>query len=68
MSDVRQDDGTLTREQWAERTDAARRLSRFTYIMRRARKDVQGDPPLTDAERAAVAQIWLSGPDGGAAS
>jgi hypothetical protein len=59
MSEARQDDADLTREEWTALLEPARRRSRFTYAMRRARRDVEVDPHLTDAELTAVAQIFL---------
>jgi hypothetical protein len=46
----------------AQQTEPIRRLARLTYLLRRARRDVETDPKLTEAERAEVAQIWLDGP------
>lgn len=54
---------TLTREQWAATTEHARRVARFKAQLAKARRIVQVEPHLTDAERAQIAQVWLDGPD-----
>lgn len=52
----------------AEITYAARRRARFVHLLNRARKAVEGEPRLTEDERAEIARIWLSGPGGEAPS
>jgi hypothetical protein len=42
----------------AEITEPARRRARFTYLMRHARKAVDGDPKLTPDELRALAGIY----------
>ena len=45
-----------------EHTDAAangRRRSKFTYVLRRARRDVENDPHLTDDELSEIARVFL---------
>jgi len=58
MSEVHQGD-TLTREEWAARLEPARRLARFKAQLARARKAVQTEPALTDAELTELAQVFL---------
>ena len=50
--------GNLTREQWAAKTEAGRRKARFTYLMRAARKAVDGEPRLTPDELRALAGVF----------
>jgi DNA-directed RNA polymerase subunit K/omega len=49
--------GTPRREQWLERTENARRAARFKFAAQRVRKIADGDPPLTDEQRAELATI-----------
>lgn len=58
MSEAQQADAP-TSEQWTALLKPATRRSRFTYILRRARKDVETDPKLTAAELEQVAQVFL---------
>ena len=49
-----------TREEWAARTQYPRRRARFSYLMRRAHRDVAGILPLTAAEWAEIAAVYLA--------
>jgi hypothetical protein len=49
--------GTPRREQWLERTENARRAARFKFAAEHLRKIADGDPPLTDEQRAELATI-----------
>ncbi len=58
----------LTRAQWAAKTEAGRRKARFTYLMRRARAAVEGEPKLTPDELRALAGVYGTAADHRAAS
>jgi hypothetical protein len=49
----------LTSEEWAHRTQYARRRARFTQLVARAERDVAKDLPLTAEEWAALAAVYL---------
>jgi hypothetical protein len=46
-----------TREQWAQRTEHARREARYKHAEDRVRKIARGTPALTDQQRAKLAAI-----------
>ena len=46
-----------TREQWAQRTENARREARYKHAEDRVRKIAAGTPALTDQQRARLAAI-----------
>jgi hypothetical protein len=47
-----------TREEWAAKTEPARRRARFTHLKRHAIKMVEGQPRLTAEELKALAAIF----------
>lgn len=46
-----------TREQWLAATENARRQARYRYARDRIRRIVDGDPALTDEQRAKLAAM-----------
>jgi hypothetical protein len=48
----------LTREQWAARTETARRIARFNKLLERARAAVDGEPRLTPDELRQLAGVF----------
>lgn len=61
----------ITRQEWAERTEHARRLARFKHALDRCRQIADGSPAFTEKEMAELAAVFAPAaaetPDGGPA-